>query len=131
MPDTAAEAISRDHSPAKNDAEALRLAWLCLVAIMWVITWPYRELFKCYVEDGEKSKASKASKMALTCFIMSFVESFLLLGSDGIFDATKEQFALTHARKALRTSQKLQDVAVALWQSAGKISAQISRRGIR
>ena len=59
--------------------------------------------------------------MTLTCSIVSLGE---ILASDGIFDALKKQFALTHVRKALRTTQKAQDaaVAVALLQSGGKMS---------
>ena len=47
----------------------------------------------------------------------------LLVGSDGILDAMKEQFALTHSRKPLWNTQKVEDAAtmVAL-QSAGRIS---------
>ena len=33
---------------------------------------------------------------------------FLILGSDGIWDALKDQFVMTHARKALRTSERMQ-----------------------
>ncbi|CAE7203469.1 unnamed protein product [Symbiodinium natans] len=47
---------------------------------------------------------------------------FIMIGSDGIWDALKEQFALTHARKALRTTAKPEDAAVSILQNAGRVS---------
>ena len=48
---------------------------------------------------------------------------FLILGSDGIWDPLKAQFAVTHARRALRTTEQAQDAAKAVVQNASKVSA--------
>ena len=48
---------------------------------------------------------------------------FLILGSDGIWDPLKDQFAVIHVRKALRTTEKPQDAAQAIIENAARVSA--------
>ena len=48
---------------------------------------------------------------------------FLVLASDGIWDPLKEKFAVTHARRALRTTEQPEDAAKAVVANAAKVSA--------
>ncbi|CAE7664542.1 unnamed protein product [Symbiodinium pilosum] len=52
-------------------------------------------------------------------------EDFLILASDGIWDPLKDQFAVTHARRALRTTEQPEDAAKQ-WAKMPRKSAQLT-----
>ncbi|CAE7545415.1 PP2C27 [Symbiodinium natans] len=122
--DGSALAISRDHAPEKNAAEAERLRQLGVkveggyveehVAVS-------RAFGNVCFDTGSKVKGISNEPEVFLVEIDDTVD-FVIIGTDGIWDALKEQFALTHARKALRTTAKPEDAAAAILQNAGKVS---------
>ena len=120
-----ARAITSDHSPAKSEAETERLRQLGV------------EVHGGYV--GEHVAVSRA--FGNVCFatgkklggLVHMPEvhqlqidedtDFLILASDGVWDPLKDQFAVTHARKALRTTEQPEDAAKAILDNAANVSA--------
>ena len=143
--DGTALAISGDYAPEENAAEAEQFADLrsscfrdCMskfrVATLTLrSTWPYREpsgtcvSAEAHVAEGcryshsSKFEGISSEPEAFSAKIDGAVD-FVIIGTDGIWDALKEQLGLTHARKALRTAAKPEDAAAAILQSAGKVS---------
>ena len=123
--DGKAKAVSSDHAPDKNTAEAERLQKLGVqvhggyvgdhVAVS-------RAFGNIVYEDGKKVKGIISDPEVFKVGIDDDLE-FLVLASDGIWDPLRDQFATTHARKALQTSEQPEDAAKAVVENAAKVSA--------
>ena len=118
-----AAAISEDHAPDKNRAEALRLQEHG-VQVSGGYVGDHVAVSRAF---GNICLKSGRKVGGLLCepqiyhLICSEID-FLIMGSDGIWDALREQSALSHARKALRTTHKPEDAAAAVLRSAAKVS---------
>ena len=122
---TKAHAVSKDHVPEKNAAEADRLRTLGVqvnggfvgdhVAVS-------RALGNIHYENGKKVEGIICEPDVFKIEVDDEVD-FLILASDGIWDPLKDQFAVTHARKALRTTEQPEDAAKAVVENAAKVSA--------
>ena len=101
------ETITFDHSPVKNEAEVKRLQQLG-VAVSGGYVGDHvavsRALGNFQVKTRKKVEGISSDPEVFHRELGGDLD-FLLLGS-GIWDVLKEQFALTHARKALRSTQK-------------------------
>ena len=118
-----AAAISEDHAPDKNRAEALRLQEHG-VQVSGGYAGDHVAVSRAF---GNICLKSRRKVEGLLCepqiyhLICSEID-FLIMGSDGIWDALREQSALSHARKTLRTTAKPEDAAAAVLRSAAKVS---------
>ncbi|CAE6972700.1 unnamed protein product [Symbiodinium natans] len=122
--DGTAAAISRDHAPEKNPAEAERLQQSGVSVQAGYVDEHVavsRALGNVRFRTGSKVNGIINEPEVFRVEIDDAVD-FVMIGSDGIWDALKEQFALTHARKALRTTAKPEDAAVSILQNAGRVS---------
>ncbi|CAE7482639.1 unnamed protein product [Symbiodinium natans] len=119
-----ATAISRDHAPEKNVAEAARLKQSGVSVEAGYVDEHVavsRALGNVRFCTGNKVNGIMNEPEVFRVPIDDDVD-FMMIGSDGIWDALKEQFALTHARKALRTTALPQDAALSILQNAGRVS---------
>ena len=102
-----AETITFDHSPVKNEAEVKRLQQLG-VAVSGGYVGDHvavsRALGNFQVKTRKKVEGISSDPEVFHRELGGDLD-FLLLGS-GIWDVLKEQFALTHERKALQSTQK-------------------------
>ena len=122
---TKVHAVSKDHAPEKNSAEAERLRTLGVqvnggyvgdhVAVS-------RALGNIHYENGKKVEGI-ISEPDMFKIEVDDEADFLILASDGIWDPLKDQFAVTRARKALRTTEQPEDAAKAVVENAAKVSA--------
>ena len=117
--------ITNDHSPAKSEHEAERLRQLGVevhggyVGDHVAVSRAFRNV--CYAA-GMKWAGLRHEPEVHRLEIDARTD-FLILGSDGIWGPLKDQFAVIHARKALRTTEKPQDAAQAFIENAAKVSA--------
>ena len=124
---TKAHAVSKDHAPEKNAAEAERLRTLGVhvnggyvgdhVAVS-------RALGNIHYESGKKAEGIISEPDVFKIAVDDDVD-FLILASDGIWDPLKDLFAVTHARKALRTTEQPEDAAKAVVEMRPR-SAQLT-----
>ena len=122
--DGTAAAISCDHAPEKNAAEAERLKNAGVSVEAGYVDEHVavsRALGNVRLHSGIKVNGITNEPEVFRVAIDDAVD-FIMIGSDGIWDALKEQFASTHARKALRTTAKPEDAAVSILQNAGRVS---------
>ena len=120
-----AQTITTDHAPAKSEAEAERLRQLGVdvrggyVGEHIAISRAFGNV--CFATG--KKLAGVLHEPEVHLLEIDDRTDFLILGSDGIWDSLKAQFAVTHARKALRTTEEPQDAATAILENAAKVSA--------
>ena len=122
---TKAHAVSKDHAADKNAAEAERLRKLG-VPVKGGYVGDHVAVSRAFgnVEyDSGKKVEGIISEPDIFKIEVDDELDFLILASDGIWDPLKDQFAVTHARKALRTTEQPEDAAKAVLQNAAKISA--------
>ena len=122
---TKAHAVSKDHAPEKSAAEAERLRMLGVqvnggyvgdhVAVS-------RALGNVEYDSGQKVVGIISEPEVFKIEVDEEVD-FLILASDGVWDPLKDKFAVTHARKALRTTEQPEDAAKAVIGNAAKVSA--------
>ena len=116
--------ISKEHSPSKNEAEAERLRKLG-VQVQGGYVGEHVAVSRAFGNvDYERGSKVAGIVSDPDVYQIEVDESadFLLLDSDGIWDALKDQFVMTHARKALRTNEKPQDAAAAVTENAANVS---------
>ena len=119
-----ATAISEDHSPEKNEKEASRLKQAG-VDVSGGYVGNHVAVSRAW---GNVHYSTKQKVTGILCEPEMYHRTigddvdFVVVASDGVWDCLKEQFAFSHARKALRGSQKPEDAAIAVLESAGKIS---------
>ena len=129
---TKAHAVSKDHAPHKNAAEAERLRTLG-VQLNGGYVGDHVAVSRAFdnVEyDSSKKVEGIISEPDVFKIAVGDEVDFLILASDGIWDPLKDQFAVTHARKALRTTEQPEDAAKAVVENAAKVSAADSAAAI-
>ena len=103
-----AQTITTDHAPAKSEAEAERLRQLGVdvrggyVGEHIAVSRAFGNV--CFATGKKLAGAFHEPEVHL--LEIDDRTDFLILGSDGIWDPLKAQFVVTHARKALRTTEK-------------------------
>ena len=118
------KSISSEHSPEKNRTEAERLQALG-VQVCGGYVGNHVAVSRAFGNVGYDSGKKVDGIIHDPDVYQIEVDEdtdFLVLGSDGVWDALKDQFVVTHARKALRSSQKPEDAAVAIVENAAKVS---------
>ena len=122
--DGTAQAISCDHAPDKNAAEGERLRQSG-VHVQGGYVEEHVAVSRAFgnvrYSTGTKVNGILNEPEVFRVDIDGTID-FVMIGSDGIWDPLKEQFAVIHARKALRTTAKPEDAAVSVLQNAGKAS---------
>ena len=122
---TKAKAVSADHGAEKNPAEAERLQKLG-VEVRGGYVGDHVAVSRAFgnftYQSGEKVRGIINEPDVYKVVLDEDVD-FLILASDGIWDPLKDQFAVTHARRALRTTEQPEDAAKAVVENAAKVSA--------
>ena len=122
---TKAHAVSKDHAPEKSAAEAERLRALG-VHVNGGYVGDHVAVSRAFgnvgYDSGEKVAGIISEPDVFKIDVDDEVD-FLILASDGVWDPLKDKFAVTHARKALRTTEQPEDFAKAVIENAAKVSA--------
>ena len=117
-------AITADHTAEKSQSEAERLKDMGIEVRQGYLAGQLA-VSRAFGDLDLKTKSKVPGLLALPDVFKVHIgedTEFLLLGSDGIFDPLQDRHAATHARKALRETQRAEAAALAVIENAGALS---------